>query len=350
MPIEIKPQVDLSNTRILVVDDELSNVRMLEQLLRKWECGHIHSTTDSRETMALYQQFEPDVVLLDLMMPMLDGFQVMEQLRAIIPQNYYLPVIVLTADISSSTRHRALAAGARDFLTKPFDIVELSLRVSNLVESCRMHKELQSQNRILDEKVLERTQALASSELETIECLAMAAEYRDDDTGQHTQRVGHTAGLLARGLNLPEDRIELIRRAAPLHDTGKIGIVDAILLKTDRLTPEEFAVMKTHAEIGHQILARHHTPSLQLAAVIAWTHHERWEGRGYPRGLEGEDIPLEGRIVSVADVFDALTHERPYKQAWPVEEAVAEITAQSGKQFDPQVVDAFRKLSHETLI
>jgi putative two-component system response regulator len=173
----------------------------------------------------------------------------------------------------------------------------------------------------------------------------MAAEYRDDDTGQHTQRVGNLAALLARQLELDEEEANLLRRAAPLHDVGKIGIPDRVLLKPGKLSEEEFEFIKTHTIIGAEILAQHHTPLLQEAASIALTHHERWAGNGYPHGIAGEEIPLAGRIVSVADVFDALTHERPYKKAWAVEDAVSEIKRHSGTQFDPAVVAAFSRLS-----
>jgi putative two-component system response regulator len=237
-----------------------------------------------------------------------------------------------------------LKLGATDFLTKPFDAVELSLRLHNLMSRRMLHGSLQNKNHSLDKQVQERTEQLARAEIDTAECLAMAAEYRDDDTGQHTQRVGRMAAQLAQIIGLSETEIALIKRAAPLHDVGKIGIPDSILLKPDRLTTEEFDVIKTHTTIGAAIMARHHTSLLQDASKIALNHHERWDGRGYPNGLSGEEIPLAGRIVAVADVFDALTNNRPYKNAWPVEQAIAEIQQQGGKQFDPNVVEAFSYL------
>ncbi len=343
-------RANIKEARFLIVDDESVNVLVLERMLEDWDCPHVQSTTNPHEAVVLFSEFQPDLVLLDLMMPELDGFQVMQLLRPLVPVNEFLPILVLTADNAVSTKHKALAAGATDFLIKPFDMVELSLRISNLIETRFAYRQLRHQNRILDEKVSERTRELAQSEIETVECLASAAEFRDDDTGQHTQRVGRTAAILAQELDVVSERVELIRRSAPLHDVGKIGISDAILLKPGKLTAEEFATMKTHADIGARILTRHHTPLLQLASSIALTHHERWDGAGYPQGLTGEGIPLEGRLVAVADVFDALTHERPYKKAWPVAEAVAEIESQSGQQFDPRVVEIFRTLSHETLL
>ena len=343
-------RVNIKDARFLIVDDELANVRVLERMLEEWGCQHIKGTTNPHQAAPLFREFQPDLVLLDLMMPELDGFAVMQQLQPLVPPGSFLPILVLTADTTVPTKHKALAAGAKDFLTKPFDMVELSLRVSNLIETRFLYLQLQDQNRVLDEKVRDRTAELAQSEIETVECLALAAEFRDDDTGQHTQRVGHTTALLAQRLDVDSERVDLIRQAAPLHDVGKIGIADSILLKPGKLTPEEFTTMKSHVVIGAHILARHHTALLQLAANIALTHHERWDGSGYPYNRAGEDIPLEGRLVAVADVFDALTHERPYKAAWPVADAVAEIERQSGRQFDPAVVEAFSKLAHETLL
>jgi putative two-component system response regulator len=194
--------------------------------------------------------------------------------------------------------------------------------------------------------VQERTKELEGSYIETFERLALAAEYRDDETGQHTRRVGRLAALLARELDLPTKKVELLERAAGLHDVGKIGIPDTILLAPRKLTTEEFEVVKTHTMIGARILSGSRSPLLAMAEEIAWSHHERWDGRGYG-GLSGEEIPLYGRITTVADVFDALTHRRPYKEAWPLDEAIAEINAQRGDQFDPRVVDAFMAVHEE---
>jgi putative two-component system response regulator len=327
--------------KILIVDDEQPNVRLLERLLQNAGYTAVAGTTDAREVVSLYLDFQPDLLLLDLMMPHLDGFQTMEQLSLLIPQGTYFPILVLTADITAQAKQRALAAGAKDFLTKPFDHTEVLLRIRNLIETRLLHLRLQNQNQLLEGTVRERTQELKATHIEVLERLARAAEFRDDDTGQHTQRVGAASARLAQQLGLPDDHVELIRRAAPLHDVGKIGISDTILLKPGRLTPEEFDIMKTHAFIGAALLAGGRSDLVRVAERIAGTHHERWDGSGYPAGLQGEDIPIEGRILAVVDVFDALTHERPYKKAWPVDEAVAEIERQSGKQFDPRVVEAF---------
>ena len=320
--------------RLLIVDDEDANVRVLRHALRLAGYDDVHGTTDPREAVSVFEGVRPDLVLLDLMMPHLDGYEVMRRLAPLSTPGTPLPVIVLTADVTQETRRRALASGATDFLTKPFDIFEVALRVRNLLQVRRLAQELEGQ-------VRERTRDLEAARVEMVERLAAAAEYRDDDTGLHTRRVGALAARVAAALGRPADEVETLRQAAPLHDVGKIGVPDEILLKPGRLTPGEFAVMKTHAAIGGRILAGARFPVLRAAEAIALTHHERWDGTGYPAGLAGEDIPLAGRVVAVADVYDALTHARPYKAAWSAEDAVGEIRRQSGTQFDPAVVAAF---------
>jgi len=332
--------------RILVVDDEEANVLLLKRTLEQAGYTDIAVTNDSREVAALVVEFQPDLILLDLLMPHLDGFAVLDQLRSIIPEGTFLPVIVLTADITRETRQRALGSGAEDFLTKPFDVVEVLLRIRNLLQARHLHLRLQGQNQLLEARVRTRTRALEEAHIETLDRLALAAEYRDDDTGQHIRRVGRAAALVARELGLPNADVALIERAAGLHDLGKVGVPDSILLAPRKLSPQEFEVVKTHTVIGANILAGSPSPLLKMAERIAWAHHERWDGSGYA-GLAGEDIPLVGRITTVVDVFDALTHERPYKRAWPVDEAVAEIAAQRGRQFDPQVSDAFLSVHEE---
>ena len=305
------------------------------------------TTSDAREVVPLFLQHRPDLVLLDLMMPHLDGFQVMDALKAAVVGELFLPILVLTADSNPQIKRRALSAGAKDFLTKPFDQTELLLRIMNMLEMRFLQIELANQNQILEQKVVERTRDLAAAQMEILERLARAAEYRDDDTGHHTQRVGHVSAMLAIALQLPPAQVEVIRRASPLHDVGKIGVPDNILLKPGRLTPEEFEIIKPHTTIGAALLSGGHSEMVQMAELIALTHHERWDGSGYPAGLKGEDIPIEGRIVSIADVFDALSHDRPYKKAWPLEEAVAEIERSAGRQFDPEVAAAFLALWQE---
>jgi putative two-component system response regulator len=336
------------DARILVVDDEEANVALLERLLGMAGYRNVVSTIDPRKVRGLLNEFRPDLILLDLLMPHLDGFAVMEMLASEVPADSYLPVLVLTADATRETRRRALAGGAKDFLTKPLDVDEVLLRIANMLDIRYLHLQLQGEKEALEDRVQERTQELEDSYIDTFERLALAAEYRDDDTGQHTLRVGRMAALLAQELGLPTKDVELLTRAAGLHDVGKIGIPDDILLAPRKLTIEEFEVVKTHTVIGAKILAGSRSPLLSMAEEIAWSHHERWDGRGYG-GLAGEEIPLYGRITTVADVFDALTHKRPYKEAWPLDEAIAEISRQRGEQFDPRVVDAFVAVNDEVV-
>lgn len=333
----------LTAARILIVDDNASNVLLLEGILQEEDYSAYLSITDSRQVLPVFLEHRPDLVLLDLQMPYLDGFEVMKQLRPHIPPEAFLPILVLTADITSETKRQALAGGAMDFLTKPFDATEVILRIRNLLQTRALHLQLQNQNQLLEQKVRERTAELEETQNEILERLALAAEYRDDDTGEHTQRVGQMAAQIAQTLGLPEAEVELIRRAALLHDVGKIAIPDSILLKPGKLNPEEFSHMKTHTTRGAKMLSGGRFALLLRAEEIALTHHERWDGTGY-LGLYGDTIPVAGRIVAVADVFDALTNERPYKKAWPHKEAIEEIQCQSGRQFDPSVVEAFLKV------
>ena len=326
--------------RILIVDDQPSNVMLLEGILQEEDYTAYRGITDSRQVLPVFLEYQPDLILLDLQMPYLNGFDVMKQLRGRVPLGTFLPILVLTADITPESKRQALAEGATDFLTKPFDNTEVVLRIRNLLQTRSLHLQLQDQNQVLEQKVRERTLELEQTHIEILERLALAAEYRDDDTGQHTKRVGQMSAQIAQTLGLPEMDVELIRRAAPLHDVGKIAIPDSILLKPGKLTPEEFEHMKTHTSVGAKMLSGGRFPLLQMAEEIALTHHERWDGSGYML-LQGETIPLVGRIVTVADVFDALTHERSYKKAWPRNQAIEEIQQQSGRQFDPCIVEAF---------
>ena len=333
----------LTGAKILIVDDQPSNVLLLEGMLQDDDWEACRSLTDSRQVLPTFQEFQPDLILLDLQMPHLDGFTVMKLVRASILPGDFLPILVLTANIAPEAKRRALAEGASDFLTKPFDPAEVILRVRNLLHTRYLHLQLQDHNQQLDNKVRERTAELEETQLEILERLALAAEYRDDDTGEHTKRVGRMSAEIAQALGLSPADVELIRRAAPLHDVGKIAIPDSILLKPSQLTSQEFEHMKTHTTVGAKMLSGGRFPLLQLAEEIALNHHERWDGTGYI-GLSAEAIPIAGRIVTVADVFDALRNERPYKRAWALEDAMDEIRRQSGQQFDPRVVEAFFRL------
>jgi putative two-component system response regulator len=327
------------DSTVLIVDDEPANVRLLERVLQREGFRNIESTHDPRHFLALFSARKPDIVLLDLHMPGLDGFAVMEQLKGRIAEGDFVPILVLTADNTSQARQRALTMGAKEFLTKPVDPTEVVLRIKNLLETRHYYRQLQRQNQTLEQQVGSRTRQLEAAQIEILERLARAAEFRDDETGHHAQRVGHTSALLARTIGMPDDQVVLIRRAAPLHDVGKIGVPDGILLKPGRLTPEEFDQIKTHTSIGAGILAGSKFAVLQMAEEIALYHHENWDGSGYMR-MEGELIPTPAQIVHIVDVFDALTHERPYKRAWSVEETLAEIVDKRDEFFRSDLVDA----------
>jgi putative nucleotidyltransferase with HDIG domain len=335
-------QRSFKHARILIIDDEPGNVQVLRRVLEQAGFNKLDSTSDPREAAAIYVRSRPDLILLDLHMPYMDGLEVIDQLNQIIEASY-LPIVMLTGDVTPEARREALLRGAKDFINKPFNPDEVLLRIRTLLETRFLYLHIQSQNQMLEAKVRDRTRELESAQIEIIERLAKAAEFRDDSTGQHTERVGEMAALLARELGLSDAHVTLIRRAAPLHDVGKIGIPDAILLKLGKLTAAEFELVKTHTSIGARILSGSRFALLRLAEEIAFSHHERWDGSGYA-GLEADRIPLAGRIVAVADVFDALLQKRPYKPAWPIDAAVAEIGRQRGMQFDPNIVDAFMRV------
>jgi putative two-component system response regulator len=331
---------DVAEARVLVVDDQPSNVLLLQRILERNGFRHVRATTDSREVLPLFAAFHPDILLLDLHMPHVDGFEVMRLLEAHLGDDAFVPTVVLTADASTHARDIALANGAHDFLTKPLDATEVVLRIRNLLSTRMMHLRLHDRHDRLQEHATEQRVALENARIEVLDRLARAVDLRDNETFAHTQRVGEMSADLARVLGLPGDEQELLRRAAPLHDIGKIGITDAVLLKPGRLTDEEFAHVRTHSVIGSDLLSDSDIPVVRAAQVVALTHHEKWDGTGYPHRLAGEAIPLHGRIVAVADVFDALSHERPYKEAWPLDRVLDEFRDQRGRHFDPAVTDA----------
>jgi putative two-component system response regulator len=349
------------SARIVIVDDELINIKVVRKYLQGAGYSDFVSTTDSTTAVSMIAQQHPDVILLDVMMPQIDGIQILTAVRAD-ERMRHLPVLILTASTDAQTKMRCLDAGATDFLAKPVDPNDLIPRLRNALIVKAHHDHLANYARELEHQVRIRTAELEASNLQVIYCLARAGELRDDTTGQHVLRVGRYAGVLAREVGCTESDVRLIGLAAQLHDVGKIGIPDAILNKPGKLTTEEFSLMQTHCMTGEKI-ARPLTdeewralrrgddlavetpslgsqPLLALVQKIITTHHERWDGRGYPAGLAGEAIPLAGRIVSVADVFDALTSKRPYKEAMSIEVAVKIIREGSGTQFDPKVVEA----------
>ncbi|MCR8656149.1 HD domain-containing phosphohydrolase [Paenibacillus endoradicis] len=340
----------IKNAKFLIVDDQDYNVSLLERILRRAGYLNVSSTTEPQQLEALYNEFQPDIILLDLHMPEMDGFTALNQLKRLKKEGDYLPVLILTADVTQESRQKALHEGANDFLTKPFDRTEVMLRIQNLLRTRYYHLQLHDYNQHLEARVLERTKELKQAKYEILQVLGRTSEYRDDETGQHTQRVARLAKEIGAALALSAEEVNLIEQATPLHDIGKIGIPDGVLLKPGRFTPEEFEQMKMHTRIGANILDGSSFPVLQWAKTIALTHHEKWDGSGYPNGLSGEEIPLPGRIVALADFYDALTHERPYKRAWTKEEALAEIEKQNGAHFDPKVVTAFMSVIHSNVV
>jgi len=330
----------LQREKILIVDDEPANLKLLDKMLRGQGYLELVLVGDPREVLDRYRAARPDLILLDINMPHLDGYQVMEQLKAL-RDPLLPPIVILTAQHGKDYLLRALAAGARDFVGKPFDRDELLMRVRNLLDAQLAHRLLHDQKTVLEEMVRQRTEELRDTRLQVVQRLGMAAEYRDEETGNHILRMSHTCALLARAIGLSEADCELILNASPMHDIGKIAVPDTILRKPGKLEPREWEIMKSHAAIGGKLLDGDESDLLRMARDIALTHHEKWDGSGYPNGLSGEAIPQAGRIAALADVFDALTSARPYKKAWTVEAAVDLIRESSGKHFDPILVDAF---------
>ncbi len=304
---------------LLLVDDEATNLQLLRHTLQH-EYRLIFAK-DGKTALKLAQQEQPDLILLDIMMPDMSGYDVCEQLKNIQALRH-VPIIFVTALSDSGDEEKGFALGAVDYITKPFNPAIVKARV-------RTHLSL-----VQAEEVLE-------TRLQIVQCLGKAAEYRDNETGMHILRISHFARTIAKAIGFSDEQADELLHAAPMHDVGKIGIPDAILLKPGKLTAEEWEVMRQHPAIGARIIGEHKSSLLQLAATIALCHHEKWDGSGYPNGLAGEDIPLEARIVSLVDVFDALTSVRPYKKAWPIEEALEFIRDQSGSHFDPMLVDVF---------
>ncbi len=333
---------------ILIVDDNDANVALLRKVLRTAGYENISSVTDPRLVRAAFEAERHDLILLDIRMPYMDGFEVMAELKPLVHDDY-LPILVLTAQTDDKTRIRALQEGAKDFLQKPFETVEVLNRIRNMLEVRLLHKQVRDQNLILEQKVHERTRELETTRLDVIRRLGQAAEYRDNETGLHVIRMSQYCEQLALAVGVEASEATLLLNASPMHDLGKIGIPDSILLKPGKLDAEEWETMKSHTLIGAELLSGSDHPLMVLAREVALTHHERWDGHGYPNHLQAEEIPLMGRITTLCDVFDALLSERPYKKSWTEAEAMELIRTESGKQFDPTLVDAFLDISAKIL-
>ncbi|MGP0048331.1 MAG: HD domain-containing phosphohydrolase [Solirubrobacteraceae bacterium] len=335
--------------RILVVDDNPVNVMVLERTLATAGYSNIKSTGDPAAVVMMCCDEPPDLILLDLHMPEVTGFEVMAALAKLPPKGPPPPILVVTADNTAEVRKRALSYGAIDFVTSPFDRGELELRVRNHLHARRLALELEALAGDQEERARRAENALDGARMEVLERLAHAAEFRDDESRLHTWRVGRLSGMIADARSLAPGMCEQLSLAARLHDVGKIAVPDEILFKRGSLDPAEWEVVCRHTTVGAQILSGSTSPLVALAESIARSHHERWDGGGYPDGLREAEIPLPARIVAVADVFDVLTHERPYGDAWTHERARAHLNEQRRRQFDPEMVDAFLALDPGTL-
>ncbi|MFC3703686.1 HD domain-containing phosphohydrolase [Devosia honganensis] len=327
--------------RLLIVDDSRSSLALIGSIIRETFAGGIELCLNPVEALEKCDDQQFDLIIVDHVMPEMDGVAFTALLRAR-PAYHTVPVIMITSDLDKTVRIEAIRAGATDFLPKPFDPTELQARASNLLALRQAQVELANRAQWLAREVERATAHLLAREEEIIYRLARAIEYRDGDTGEHVSRVAQVSQLIAEGIGLAPERCRMIYLAAPLHDIGKIGIADAILSKPGKLTSDEMAQMREHVTIGARILERGSSELIRTAELIAQSHHERWDGTGYPDRLSGNDIPIEARIVAIADVFDALCSERPYKAAWPIDKARSEILDCSGTHFDPTCVAAFR--------
>ncbi len=352
----------------MIVDDEEATIMTVQHHLKKEGYEHFVTTIRSRDAMELLKVNQPDVVLLDIRMPEVSGLDILRA-KELDSTLEHIPVIVLTATTDPTTKRSALDLGAMDFLTKPVDPNDLAPRVKNALVVKKHYDQKADEAARLEEVVRRRTDEVVQSRQQLILSLARAAEHRDNETGNHVLRVGRFAGIIARELGWSESQAEILVQAAPLHDVGKIGVPDSILFKKGKLDPQEFDVIRrhcawgkqiiepfsgrdlhviqAHARLGESILHVRSSPMLMIASRIAQTHHENWDGTGYPLGLAGEDIPIEGRITAVADVYDALSTKRPYKEAFPREKCFEILESYRGTKFDPWVLDAFFARSSE---
>lgn len=358
------------DSKFMIVDDEHVNIEVVKAYLKEGGFSNFITTTESESALDLIRGQRPDIVLLDINMPTVSGLNILEDMQSD-DELSLIPTVILTASNEPETKLKALRFGAADFLAKPVDPSELMLRIENVLAVKAYQDHLSEYSDQLERQVRLRTAELVRSRQEAIHCLARAGEYRDDDTGHHVTRVGRYSALIASELGFPLEAVELIEQAAQLHDVGKIGIPDAVLHKPGKLDPQEFEMiqehcsigrriinplsheesirLKSHTSVGMQIMASTTSPVLKLAALIASTHHEKWDGSGYPKGLAGNAIPIEGRIVAVADVFDALSSSRPYKDAFSIEKCLQILIDGRGTHFDPRVLDAFLARKEEAI-
>jgi len=333
--------------KVYVADDVSINIELVESVFRNDTDLLIKKAENGQELMGCIDAHgAPDLLILDLMMPVMDGFDVLRNLKRTREARYF-PVIVLSALSDKQSIVKALSMGADDYVTKPFFVEELKARVNNMLKLKERDEYLNTSLDVMESNLLEKLQMLENTQVEVIIKLGKAAEFRDDETGKHIERIAAYVNLITEKLGMNHEFRVMMQYAAPMHDVGKIGIPDGVLMKPGKLTEDEFKIIKLHTLIGGKILSGTNLPLLELAKEIAISHHERWDGAGYPMGLKGCDIPISGRVVAITDVFDAITSERVYKNAWPVERALEYIKDMREKQFDPEIVDAFFSMEKE---
>ena len=339
---------------ILAIDDEPANLQVLEAMLMS-QGYRVETALNGELGLEKADELSPDLILLDVMMPGLNGFEVAQRLKEN-DNTKRIPIVMITALNQVEDRVKALDAGADDFMTKPVNKVEVRARVRSLLKVKAYNDYMVNYQKELEKEVNARTEELQAAytllkdaSFETIVRLSKAAEYKDDDTGAHVLRMSEYAAAVARTMGMTDGYADMLMRAAPMHDIGKIGIPDRVLLKPGKLDEEEWKIMRHHCYMGKMILSGSKSKIIQFAEDIAYTHHEKWDGSGYPRGLAGEDIPIHGRVVAIADVFDALTSKRPYKEPFSIEKSFSIIRESSGTHFDPNVVKAFFTAEKEIL-
>ena len=331
---------DITDAKILIVDDVVMNIDLLKEILREDGFRNLFSTNDPYQIYPLYQQHGFDLIILDLKMPGMSGIEVLKKFKKIIKTSF-LPIVVLTAHADRINRTQALELGAKDYITKPFNNWDIQLRLRNTLQASLYHRQQVFKKDLLENEINKRTKEILETQMEIVQRLAVAGELRDNETGAHVQRMSHICRLLSVQRGLGAEFSELVLYASAMHDVGKIGIPDSILLKSKQLTPEEWLIMKQHPKIGARIIGTHGSKLISLAREIALYHHEKWDGSGYPHCLSGNEIPVSARIAAISDVFDALTSDRPYKKAWPIEKVVETIKQESGRHFEPIMVELF---------